>query len=104
VHANTSVCTLCQINFLVTMSGVYGRRRFYLVGLNNISDYMTLNIRVIMNVGLEEMQPWSILRNTPVQVPLVIRGGCVPVNRRVYRKRVKRETHNMPIDFLSDTQ
>jgi hypothetical protein len=33
---------------------------------------------------------------------LVIRGGCFPVNRRVYRKRVKRETYNTLVDFLSD--
>jgi hypothetical protein len=29
-----------------------------------------------------------------LQVTLVIRGGCVPANRRVYRKRVKLEKYN----------
>jgi hypothetical protein len=29
-----------------------------------------------------------------VQVTVVIHGGCVPPYRRVYRKRVKRETYN----------
>jgi hypothetical protein len=32
-------------------------------------------------------------RNTNT-VTLVIHGGCVPAKRRVYRKRVKRETYN----------
>jgi predicted metal-binding protein len=36
------------------------------------------------------------------QVTLVMCGGCVPVNRRVYRKRVKQEAYNMPVYFLSD--
>jgi hypothetical protein len=31
-------------------------------------------------------------------------GGYVPANRRVHRKRVKRETYKMPVDFLSNTQ
>jgi hypothetical protein len=29
-----------------------------------------------------------------VQVTLVLHGGCVPANRRVYRKRLKKETYN----------
>jgi hypothetical protein len=32
---------------------------------------------------------------TLIQVTLVIRGGCVPVNRRVYLKRVKRKCINV---------
>jgi hypothetical protein len=31
-----------------------------------------------------------------VQAILVIRGDCVPANRHVYRKRVKRETCKCP--------
>jgi hypothetical protein len=38
-----------------------------------------------------------------IQATLVIRGGCFHANRRMYRKRVKRETYNMPVNFLSDT-
>jgi RNase P subunit RPR2 len=37
------------------------------------------------------------------QVTLVICRVCGPANRHEYRKRVKRETYNMPVDFLSDT-
>jgi hypothetical protein len=34
-----------------------------------------------------------------MHVTPVIRGGCVPVNHRVYKKRVKRETyHNRHFD------
>jgi hypothetical protein len=40
---------------------------------------------------------------TIVQATLIILGGRVPANHSIYRKRVKRETDNMAIDFLSDT-
>jgi hypothetical protein len=35
-------------------------------------------------------------------VTVVLRGGCIPAHRRAHRKRVKRETYNKPMDFLSD--
>jgi hypothetical protein len=44
-----------------------------------------------------------LIAHYKAEVALVIRGGCVTANRLVYRKRVKRETYNMPVDFLSYT-
>lgn len=44
-----------------------------------------------------------LVRILAVQVTLVVGGGCVPAKSRVHPKRVKRETCNMSVDFMSDT-
>jgi hypothetical protein len=35
-----------------------------------------------------------------MQVTLIKCGDCFPVNHHIYRKCIKRETYNMPVDFL----
>jgi hypothetical protein len=41
--------------------------------------------------------------NKNTQVTLIIHGGCILANCRLYWKHVKWKTYNMPMDFLSDT-
>jgi hypothetical protein len=60
--------------------------------------------RLYVHITWITVKAWNLKEDIHVTRDSRYTRGCrVPANRRVYRKRVKRETYNTSVDLLSDT-